>query len=380
MTGKQLKSAWKRVFVQRRDFLMESLGNLRFFFILAPSCAFVIIMQENLQHLLLERIIESFPKKVEAVDALCKLLSVSKDAVYRRLRGDTLLTPSEIGLLARHFRISLDDLVLSGSDSVYFSLSAFSTPIESVEDYLLELHRNLSGLDNLPGLKVFFTSSEIPVFYFFLFPELAIFKLYVWGRTAWDFDYLKQQAFALHLIPPHAVKLGNEILELYFRLDTTELWGVNIFDNTLNQIEHHFSSGAIAEPEQALMLCDRLDDLAGHLRLMAENGRKFKLRQNPANGSPFHLLHNDTLYTNNTIYVKSAHLRMVFSTFGDPNYLISSDPRICTFTEGWFRRLMGKSVPMSVQSEHVREEFFHRIKRKIDVTRRRIEVRMQETV
>ncbi len=335
-------------------------------------------MQENLQQELLERILVSFPKKVEAVEALCKLLNVSKDAVYRRMRGDTLLTPAEIALLAKHFRISLDDLILSGSDSVYFSLSAFTTPVESVEDYLLELHRNLSRLDHLPEVKVFFTSPEIPLFYFFLFPELATFKLYIWGRTAWDFDYLKQQAFALHLIPPHALKLSQEILNLYFRLDTTELWSVNIFDNTLNQIEHHFNNGAIADAEQALALCLRLDELASHLCLMAENGRKFKPKHPPELGSPFRLLHNDTLFTNNTIFVDAPTMRMVFSAFGDPNYLISSDPRICRFTSNWFQKLIGKSTPISTHAENLRSGFFHQVRRKIEHTRRRIEVKMQE--
>lgn len=335
-------------------------------------------MQENLQQQLLDRISAAFSKKSEAVEALCKLLNVSKDAIYRRLRGDTLLSPSEVALLAKHFRISLDELVLGGSDTFYFSLSAFSTPISSIDDYLLELHRNLSRLDNFRDTKVYYTSSEIPVFYYFLFPDLAIFKLYVWGRTVWAFDYLRQQPFALHLIPPHAVKLGQEILDQYFRLDTTELWSINIFDNTLNQIEHHFNSGVIAEAEQALMLCDRLDQLAVHLCAMAEAGRKFKPRQNPEHGSPFRLLHNDTLYTNNTILVDLPRSQMVFSTFGDPNYLTTTDPRICRFVDDWFKRLISKSVPMSEQAEHVRTAFFHHLKRKVEITRRRIEVRVQE--
>jgi hypothetical protein len=331
-----------------------------------------VIMQEKLQQQLFDRILDGFPKKSDAVESLRNLLHVSKDAIYRRLRGDSLLSPSELALLARHFHISLDELVYQGSDRVYFSFSALNSATHSVEDYLLGLHDNLNRLEHLPDVKVYYTSSELPIFYYFLFEELAVFKLYIWGRSAWDFDYLKQEPFNVRLISPHAVALSREILDLYFRFDTTELWSINIFDNTLNQIEHHFISGAIAQPEQALLLCDRLSDLAAHLQNMAAYGRKFKPRLSPDHGAPFALLHNDSLYTNNTIFVDAPHLRRVFSTFGDPDYLVSSDERICDFTHQWLQRLMGKSVLISAQAEGLRSGFFHQVKRKIEATKRRI--------
>ncbi len=335
-------------------------------------------MQDNLQQELLDRILASYTKKVDAVEVLCKLLSVSKDAVYRRLRGDTLLTPNEIGVLAKHFGISLDNLILSGSSSVHFSMSAFTTPIESTEDYLLELHKDLHRLDNIPDVKVYYTSQELPIFYYFLFPELTIFKLYVWGRTAWDFDYLKQQAFALHLIPPHSVKLSQEIINMFMRLDTIELWSANIIDNTLNQIEHHYYHGAITETEQAIMLCDKCEELANHLSVMAEHGCKFKPGMQTDRGPSFLLLHNDSLLTNNTIFVDSPTHQWVFSAFGDPSYLVTSDPRICKFTSNWFHKIINKSVPMSNHAESFRTRFFHQVKKKIDLTKKRIEMRTQE--
>jgi hypothetical protein len=84
------------------------------------------------------------------------------------------------------------------------------------------------------------------------------------------------------------------------------------------------------------------------------------------------LLHNDSLYTNNTIFVDAPHLRRVFSTFGDPDYLVSSDERICDFTHQWLQRLMSKSVLISAQAEGLRSGFFHQVRRKIEATKRRI--------
>jgi hypothetical protein len=58
------------------------------------------IQVNPLQHYLLEEISKRFLKKTDAVDVLCQLLNVGKDAIYRRMRGDTVLSPAELTLLA----------------------------------------------------------------------------------------------------------------------------------------------------------------------------------------------------------------------------------------------------------------------------------------
>ena len=83
-------------------------------------------MANEFQTRLLEQIAKKYQRKSEAVDILSSLLSIGKDAVYRRLRGDTLLTPDEISLLAKEFYISLDSLVLDNTSSVFFNFSAFT--------------------------------------------------------------------------------------------------------------------------------------------------------------------------------------------------------------------------------------------------------------
>ena len=72
-------------------------------------------MTNELQTRLLEQISNKYQRKSEAVDILSNLLSIGKDAVYRRLRGDTLLTPDEIGQLAKAFDISLDAFVFENN-------------------------------------------------------------------------------------------------------------------------------------------------------------------------------------------------------------------------------------------------------------------------
>ncbi len=332
----------------------------------------------DLQIKMLEQILQNFQRKAEAVDALSSLLSIGRDAVYRRLRGDTLLTPDEISLLSQHFNISLDALVQKGSDAIFFSFNAFSQKINSTEDYLEGINQDLKQVSQLPDVEIWYASSEIPFFYYSFFPELIGFKLYVFGRTIWDLDYLQQRKFHFNLLPYHAVELAKSIMETFISIDTTELWSFNIFDNTLNQIEYHSSSGQFENPEDALTLLDRLQDLSNHMRRMSECGRKYKINGDPKMGSKFQLFHNEMIYTNNNIFVKSPRYKAVFTTYANPNFLKSSDPRICTFMDDWYQKVLRKSNPISEQAERDRNWFFNGIERRIGAVRKRVEIQIQE--
>ena len=336
-------------------------------------------MTNELQTRLLEQITNKYQRKSEAVDILSSLLSIGKDAVYRRLRGDTLLTPDEISLLAKEFHISLDSLVLDNTSSVFFNFNAFTQKINSTTDYLNGILTDLRQIRRLPDVEILYASSEIPFFYYSFFPELIGFKLYVFGRTIWDLDYLKQRKFHFDLLPYHDIEMTKEILENFISIDTTELWSFNIFDNTLNQIEYHCSSGQFENMEDALILLDRLKDLSAHMRRMAEEGRKFKINGDPETGSKFNLYHNEMIYTNNNIFVKSPHYKAVFSTFASPNFLRSTDPRMFEFMSDWFLKVKKRSNSISEQAERDRNAFYHGIERRIASTRRRIETQLQDT-
>ena len=134
-------------------------------------------MANEFQTRLLEQIAKKYQRKSEAVDILSSLLSIGKDAVYRRLRGDTLLTPDEISLLAKEFYISLDSLVLDNTSSVFFNFSAFTQKINSPTDYLNGILSLLRQIKLLPEVEILYASSEIPFFYYsFLLKPLILMK------------------------------------------------------------------------------------------------------------------------------------------------------------------------------------------------------------
>ena len=332
-------------------------------------------MEESnkLQLYVLDEILSRFPSRPDAVETLCKLLGRRSDAVYRRMRGDTLLSPDELSLLARKFEISLDKFVFEKSDSVVFTFNPFSQKVRSFDDYLKSIDADLDILIRLPDIKITDSWTEIPFFYYIYFPELFCFKFYVWGRTIWDFKYLRTQKFALDTIPVPVVQKAQRILERYRQIPSTQLWSLGIVDNTLSQIEYHVNSGSFSNPQDAILLCNKVAELANHMENMAMFGKKIAVDGHvEAGGADLILYHNEMMGTNNTIFVQSRVGRAVYSMISNPNFLKTSDDQMCNYVNNWFENIILKSQLMSTTGEKGRRFFFDRLRKRIEIVRKRV--------
>lgn len=334
----------------------------------------------DLQTKLLDLIMERYPSRTECVDALCQILHCSRDPIYRRMRGDTALSPDEIATLARRFAISLDALVYGESDNVVCNFNAFSRKITDFEGYLQHYVTDLETMQRLPNVRLYFASSEAPVFSYMYLPEIIGFKLYAWGRTTWNLEYLRQRPFDFDLLTPRVVRLIHEIRDIYNSMNTTELWSLGNADNTLSQVEYHAYSGGFRKPADALLLCDKMLEWAEHMKAVAAAGRKFNPASQPLDGAGgvLDLFHNEMVYTNNTFLSISEVVSAVYTTLANPNFLRSTDPKLCAYMEHWFESLIAKSTPISLSAEKNRDWFFHRLAKKIEVAKRRVEVHLED--
>ncbi len=331
-------------------------------------------MSKLFQTWIFEEIEKNYTKKADAIEDLAKLLSVGKDAVYRRYRGDSILAPEELKLLAQKYNISLDKFLCQASDKVSFSYNPFTRTIKSLEDYLNSLVEELGQLSRLPDVHLKYAVPDLPIFYLFFVPELISFKLYTWGRTIWDFEYLQDKKFDFDIIPYPLFEKVEEVAKLYCQIPSTELWSLNLIDFTINQIEYHVTSDKFANDKIALILCDKLAGLLLHMEQMAKEEQKFKIGAKPVEGiSNFILYHNEMFYTDHTIIFSSQVQDGVFATFGNPNFLKSTDERVNVFINSWFQKLMSRSQPISTNAEKTRKWFFARLTKKVNALKTRIE-------
>lgn len=338
-------------------------------------------MAKHLQDQVFEIILSRYARRIEAVEALSLLLNLGKDPIYRRLRNETYLSPQELTTLAIHYRISLDALVLGQSDILLCNFNAFSGRVTDFADYLQSFITDLDMVCRLPNNHFFYASAEIPVLTYCYLPELISFKLYIWGRTTWNLDFLRGRQFDFDLIPPPIQQLRERLLQLYMGVESTELWSVNIMDNTLAQIEYHVYSGGFKDPEDALLLCDRLQDWITHMHAISVAGKKFAFGDSAAEGlGSIKIYYNEMMHTNNTALIASDVGQMVYSAFCNPNFIRSSDTRLCEYTEEWFNNVIAKSTLISTgASEKSREWFFRELNKKLERAKARIRLHIDES-
>ena len=328
---------------------------------------------DTLQMAFLDEILSRYPKRTAAVDNLSALLSIGKDAVYRRLRGDTELNLEEVNILAQHHNISLDELIFKENDKALFTVNSFGNPVTNYQDYLDLLIAYLDNAARLPNVEVKYATAEIPMFLYGTFPEIMCFKLYVWGKTVWNIQSALESSFSFDLFSQDMIETMRQCSAQYMAFNATELWCLNIFDNTLNQIEFVLTNGNFKNPEDALKICDALSGLNQHVCKMAEVGKKFNPGQDESIAIvPYQLYHNELVFTNNTIILKSDLINMVYSTYDSPNVLSSADKRIFKHTERWFEGIKNKSEYITAVSEKNRNQFFNKLERKVEKTRARI--------
>jgi hypothetical protein len=333
---------------------------------------------ESYQTRFFETLIGMYHKRSDALQSISQILQVSLDAVYRRVRNETIISPDEMEKLALHHNISLDQLMNQNRNDVVFQFNSFSSQVNTFEDFLSTLIATINQIKFIPNGQVLYASSEIPVFYQVIVPRFFAFKLYVWARTVWNFPQFQNRPFEFSLIPASVQLQCKEVFDLYKDLPSTELWSSGIFENTFSQIEHHLHSNKFKQTSDALLLLDDLEKICMHMREMAYHGKKFVQGTSPSIGEKITLFHNEMVYTNNTILFISPNLNMLFSTICNPNFIVSKDARICDYLQNWFDAVKNKSIQISEINEKGRSRFFDGILRKIDIMRRKTEIYILE--
>ncbi|MBR9920802.1 MAG: hypothetical protein GYB31_08180 [Bacteroidetes bacterium] len=330
-------------------------------------------MNQALQQRVLDLVLDHYKNRADAVEALTELFGLGKDAIYRRLRGDTILTPDELSQLAVHYNLSLDSLLFEGGDKVFFSFNAFRKKPKKIEDFLDDIHQQIEMASALPNGHFYYASMEVPLFHYLYFHEIVAFKLYLWGKLTWNLEFLQDRPFSMDLVPWPVLKKSDAVLDLYNQLPSTELWTLSLIDNTLNQLEYIATIGQFADPEMPLLLCEKLFALLQHMTKMAEVGHKFSVQAGPEGpGASFDLYHNEMLSTNNTILVTSDSGKYLYTTFANPNFLVSTDPKLCSYSEDWLKTTISKSVPIGQNTSKNRLWFFRQLQRKLDQVRSRL--------
>lgn len=330
-------------------------------------------MKNSVQNDLFRLLKDSLPPYQSLVDEVAELLNVSTDSAYRRLRGDTALTLDEAAILCKRFGLSLDRLILSTPGSVNFAYRAVSEGPFDFDTWLGGIVNDLQRIHSAPEREIIYYAKDLPIFHFFLFPEIARFKVFFWLRTVYDHPSLKDQLFSLEGLKDDSAGQRMKALELYTRIPTRELWSDETINTTLQQIAYYVESGLFARMEDAHRLCDRVGELVTHIRRQAETGCKFIPGREPAGDADnFRLYRNEVLIGDNTIVVKAGGGATVYVPHNVLNYLVTSHEGFTQRTLATLDNLMRKAELISGSNEKARSKYFNHLAQRVQAVKAKL--------
>ncbi len=311
-----------------------------------------------------KKIKDTLPAKISLVDELADLLGITNDGIYRRLRGETQLSFTEIQKICTHFKMSFTPDIKEANRNVNFEYSRLGSDDSSFSDYLTGLCDKLSTIGSLQNSKAVFAAESLPLFYHFLYPELTRFKIYFWSKAVMNISTLRNTSYNDFKVDPAVTAIAMRSLELYCSIPCTEVWNDNTIDGTLKQIEYYWETGVFPSKEVAMQVCSETLDMLNHIEEQAAKNAKF-IPGKRTYPDTFQLYTSDVGLGCNSIFVTADHFRLCFFAPHTFNSIITSNEEFCGDTENWLNGLIGKSTLVSGSAEKQRFQFFERKRERI---------------
>ncbi|MDI3320916.1 hypothetical protein [Pinibacter soli] len=85
--------------------------------------------------------------------------------------------------------------------------------------------------------EMLYLNKDIPIFYHFIFPELAAFKSYFWMRSILNYpEYANKQFKISEHITDEIRQTGHKLAEAYSQLPSQEIWNIESLEKTMDYI------------------------------------------------------------------------------------------------------------------------------------------------
>lgn len=314
----------------------------------------------ELQQQLFSFLKDNLPPHLSLVDELGDLLGVGSDSVYRRIRGEKPVTLMELKKICEHFHLSLDQLLQLKNDSVVFRAPDLGKEHFPFADVLKSILQQLKHFNSFKTKQLLYLCKDMPIWQFFLYPELAAFKTFVWAKSIHNEPLYAGKLFSLEeMMVEDYFKTGQKIIHEYNQIPSIELWNEESINSTLNQIKFYKDSGGFKQAKDVDVILDSFELTIKHLSMQAEKGVKFMPGEaDIQHKAPVQLYVNEIVIGSNTILVELDNTKLSIIPYNVFSYILTKDARFNESMFNGFNTLKNRSTLISVTGEKERNRFF----------------------
>jgi hypothetical protein len=320
----------------------------------------------ELQQELFQVIKSNIPDHLSTTEEIAKVLDVSVDSVYRRMRGEKTISLDELHLLCTHYKISLDQLMQIQTGSFLFQGNIQNEKNFRYEAWLGSILTTQAYFNSFSDKQYYFLGKDVNLFHHFVFREIAAFKHFFWTKSLFNSPSLANARFNFNFYTDEMWETAKKVIAGYNQLPTVEIWNVENINIAIRQIEFYRDGRIFETDSDALKLYEAWEKVIDHIERQAERGYKF------AYGDPemkplaeYKVYFNEVLLGDNSMMAVLNGAKTAIIVHSLNNYMLT---RNLNFTENLYQHiqsLMRRSTLISTVSEKERSKFFRILRDRI---------------
>ena len=305
----------------------------------------------------LQRII---PQKAILANTITDLLSIDKDAVYRRLRGDVDFSFVEMAVISRKLGISLDEIAGIDNEqcrSVRLALPKHIDPAEVDYDLFKDYISALRLIKDEPDTKIVEYGNLLPHYLYYDYEYITRVLTLRWSQGS---QFGKSLPFHEVTIPEPMRELQKQACFYARHIKSTMfIWDTNMIEQFLSVIKFYAQIRLIKE-EDIILLKNDLISFIDEIEKIAITG-KYKETGNEVS------IYIGELYAySNFGYIVSKNMRISQFRAFILNAFTSFDNLLFDEINSWLNAALKLTTLISVSGEKIRADFFNEQRKLID--------------
>lgn len=321
----------------------------------------------EIQQQLFQLIKTRLPAEVSMADEIGKILNISSDSAYRRMRAEKQITFEELYLLCTTYRISLDQLMNIQTGSFQFQGNFVKPQSFGFDQYLTNIMHTLAYFNSFKTKELYYSCKDMPIFHHFHFRDIAAFKWFFWLKTYMQFPEFAKKKFHFDDYPDPLFELDQKVLILYNQLPSFEIWNIESMSIFFRQVEFYRDGGVFESDEDVFRLYEALGKTWDHLEAQASAGHKF-IHNDPEKKpmGEYKMYFNEVLLGDNSLLAITDGTKASVLTHTTFNYMMTRDVAFTENAYTHFQNQMKRSTLISAVSEKERGRFFRIVRERIE--------------
>lgn len=305
---------------------------------------------------IIDKILAKIPQHLNPVEFLHDILNISKESVYRRLRGDVAFTFEEVINLSSKLSFSLDEIVFSDEDhdllqrpvAFQFRSNKMFDPQKTITEILSSFIRNQERVKEAKNAEVLVAANQLMVLTSAYYDYLFKFHYYKWIHQTQQMSL--NFSFGDVVFSDEINDLRNKLKMYESRGEHTYILDHHFLKNTLKEVQYYYRRKLISEDDVVLLQ----KDFHSFIDLM-----EYKVKFKPKTADHTNYIYLSALkIDSNGLYCQTDGKETLDLWISFGTSIRTENPEICKTYKSWFNSLKKYSSLITGCNEILQSNFF----------------------